>query len=75
MVYHITGGMVPGHWTENELYAIDGDFAKVKLIDESQDDGMWLDSLTFDSGRPVDGTHMPTRLRRGAMAAATPAGG
>lgn len=63
MVYHIAGGNRPGHWRENPFIALDGDFEKVRPLDETQDDGRKVRGL--DCGRPVAGNHMPTRLRRG----------
>lgn len=65
MVYMIGGGRDPEVELVNPKKEIDGDFGKVTLVDPSQDDGLPITKgYTFNSGRPVDGTHMPTRLKR-----------
>jgi hypothetical protein len=65
MVYHIAGGNRPPGSRENPLEAIDGDFTKVRPLDETQDGGIRIRaSNALSCGRRVDGTHMPTRLKR-----------
>ena len=67
MVYHISGGApdpkLAGILTQ-VLIPVDGDFDKVELIDPSQDGRWGVSFRTGGSGRPIDTTHMPTRLRR-----------
>lgn len=66
MVHMVSGGRDPAKELENPLKAIDGDFEKVALLDATPDGGLPITrGYRFASGRPVDGTHMPTRLRRG----------
>lgn len=65
MAYSVSGGKDPEIEVENPLKEIDGDFRKVAMIDPSRDDGLPITGgYTFNSGRPVEATHMPTRLRR-----------
>jgi len=67
MVYYISGGnketSVQGLIGEI-LTPVDRDLDTVELLD-SRPDGRWSVSFGLGpSGRPVDGTHVPTRLRR-----------
>ncbi len=67
MVYHIAGSnsddSVPLKH-EEILNPIDGDVSKITVIDTSRDGGRIASFSTGYSGRAIDPTHMPTRMRR-----------
>ncbi|KJZ18241.1 hypothetical protein TW80_14995 [Loktanella sp. S4079] len=67
MPYHIAGGSNDPRVDLKHseiLEPIDGAYKKLELIDSSQDGKYAVTFNSGNSGRPVDPTHMPTRLRR-----------
>ena len=67
MPHHIAGRKidprVPIMHNENWVY-LDGDVDKITLLDESSDGRFPVNFGLGKSGRPVDPTYMPTRIRR-----------
>ncbi len=67
MPFHIAGGRQDARVPikHNEIFVhLDGDPKKVSLVDESSDGRFPVRFNLGGSGRPVDPTQMPTRLRR-----------
>lgn len=67
MVYHIAGGNTDPRVPlkhEEILEPVDGDYKLITLVDALDEHGNHFSFHEGGAGRPVDPTHMPTRLRR-----------
>ncbi|WP_339860789.1 imm11 family protein [Paremcibacter congregatus] len=66
MAYAFHGGKQENGTFMNPYTPLDGDMKKVAPIDCSQDGGLRISHIEpFTTGRPVDPTYVPTRLKRG----------
>ncbi|PHZ86701.1 imm11 family protein [Paremcibacter congregatus] len=66
MAYSFHGGKQENGTFMNPYTPLDGDMKKVAPIDCSQDGGLRISHIEpFTTGRPVDPTYVPTRLKRG----------
>jgi len=59
MVYGLNLEPTQGYYVEYET--LDGDMDAIRLIDDTPDEGG--KPLTFGGGRPIDPTHVPTRVK------------
>ncbi|TYC63018.1 hypothetical protein FMN63_28560 [Stappia sp. BW2] len=66
VVYSLGVGVQPENYMyTNYFEAIDGDPEKIRVVDDTPDEGAWISPIGLTAGRHVLPQFVPTKLRRG----------